>query len=208
MSTPIDFLSELGAEDGSRFMLLLERRPKWLLLLLHLRKRVRMSIREAMSTLKLRHESLRKALRYLTGIPDENAKKPFIASTRRHPLVSVEMLSYNEKFIVLTEYGWEFTNKVVRVLKKIALRYGRVDVESELGIPRIVMYQVLRRTFLDYGIEMKEEYEERIVDWQKLIRNLSVIYPLLVRIMEPEILEAIPVKVETTSGSYILYVIQ
>lgn len=207
MDVRYDFISEFGAEDGSRFLLLLERRPKWLLLLLYLRKKVRLSIKEAMELLGLSHTSLKKAIRYLSGRPDMDAKRSFIASTIYRPLISIEMLSYNEKFIILTEYGREFADKIIWFLKKIALNYGRIDVENELGIPLIEVRKYIRRKLGGLGVTDYDAYDERIIDWQRLVRRLSVKHPLLLRIMNTEVIDAIPVELWTPSKKYILYVV-
>ena len=199
----MDIIRELGAEDGSRFVLLLEHRPKWLRLVLLLRWRVRLSIREAMRILKMRHASLKNAIRYLAGSP-EPGPRSFIASTLRHPLVAVEMLSYNEKFIVLTEYGREFADKVIRLLRRIALNYGAVDVEEELGVSRIELAEYIASKL---DMANSEEYVSRLVNWHKLVERLSREQPRLVDVMDPELIGAIPVEVETTSGRYILYLV-
>lgn len=203
----IDFIAELGTENASRFILLLEKKPKWLLLVLYLRKKIRLSIREATRLLGIPYSSLKNAIRYLTGRPDREARRQFIATTLFRPLVAVEMLSYREKFLVLTEHGGEFADQVIRLLKRIALKYGRVNIEDELGIPKIEMMKYVAKVLRRHGITDYRGYEERIIDWNKLTRNLLSIYPLLLRVMNTEVIDAVPFEIEISGRKHILYVI-
>jgi len=200
----VDYLEELGAEDGSRFCILLERRPKWIKLLLLLRRRYRLSIREAVKLLSMKHESLKRAIRYLAGLPDEKQYRPFISTTRVKPLIHVEMISYNEKYLVLTEYGKEFADKVAELLKKLALRYGSVRLE-DLGISPVEAESVIRRKLLSYGIRNVESAGDRLVDWQKLYKTLVLLNPLILRVLEPDLLGFIPVEIETPGRKLTLY---
>ena len=203
----IDYLEELGAEDGSRFMLLAERKPKWILLLLLLRKHVRLSMRAARKMLSMNYNQLRKAVRYLSGMPDEKATRPFISTTRAKPLINVEMISYNEKYLVLTEYGKEFADKVILFLKRVALMYGRVSPE-DLGISRAEFEVVVARRLAEQGIKDVKTYIDRVVDWGKLARNLALTQPILLRVMDPGALGFIPIEIETASRTrYTLYLV-
>jgi len=200
----VDYLDELGAEDGSRFYILLESRPKWIKLLLLLRKRYRLSTREAMVALGLKHESLKRAIRYLAGLPDEKSLRPFVSTTRAKPLIHVEMISYNERYLILTEYGKEFADKIVRFLKKVALKYGSVRLD-ELGISVVEAESLIRRKLRDYGLRDVGSVGGNVIDWQKLQRLLALTNPLLLRVMDPNLLGFIPVEIETQSRKYLFY---
>jgi len=200
----VDFLDELGAEDGSRFYILLESRPRWIKLLLLLRRRVRLSTREALKELGMKYDSLRRAVRYLAGIPDERSKRIFISTTRAKPLIYVEMISYNEKYLILTEYGKEFADKVLRLLTKAALKYGSVRLE-DLGISTVEAESLIRRKLLEYGLKDVKNVEDRIISWQKLQKTLTLTNPLLLRVMEPGLLGFIPIDIETPTKKYSLY---
>jgi len=200
----VDYLEELGAEDGSRFYILLENRPKWIKLLLLLRRRVRLSVREALKALNMKHDSLKRAIRYLAGLPDEKSTKVFISSTRTKPLIHVEMISYNERYLVLTEYGKEFVDKVVRFLKKVALKYGSVKLE-DLGISVVEAESLIRKKLAEQGLRDVRNIEGRIIDWQKLQKALMLSNPLLLRVMEPPLLGFVQIEIETPSRKYSLY---
>jgi len=200
----VDYLEELGTEDGSKFYIMLENRPKWIKLLLLLRRRVRLSTREALKALNMKHDSLKRAIRYLAGLPDEKSSKMFVSTTRVKPLIHVEMISYNERYLILTEYGKEFVDKIVRFLKKVALRYGSLRLE-ELGISVIEAESLIRRKLAEYGVKDVKSIEDRIIDWQKLQRSLMLSNPMLLRIMEPTLLGFVPIEIETPSKKYLLY---
>jgi len=198
----IDFVGELGAEHGALFALLLERRPRWLLLLLYLRRRPGLTLREAQRLLGMRHGSLRRALRYLAGQPEPGSGRELLASTVGRPLVAVEMLGYGEKLLVLTERGREFADRVLELLRRVALELGRVDVEAELGVSR----QEVER-YAASALRQPSGAADRVVDWQRLSEALPRLHPNLPAVLTPETLGAVPIEVETPSGRRTLYII-
>lgn len=200
-----DPVAEMGVVDGSRFKLLLERRPKWLLLLLYLRKRVMLGVREAQRLLGVKYGCLRSAIRYLAGVPEPGQTPP--PSTIHRPLVSVETLSPREKYIVLTEYGREFAEKATRLLKKIVLACGGVDVERELGVARVEVEERLRETLARHNLKPHRSLEDRIVDWERVVHSLTLTHPTLLKVLNTEVVDAVPFTVETPRGTRTLYVI-
>lgn len=199
----IDYLEELGAEDGSKFLIIAELRPKWMLLLLLLRKHVRLSVKTTMKMLGMSYSQLKRAIRYLSGVPDEKATRPFISTTRVKPLIYVEMISYNEKYLMLTEYGKEFVDKVLRFLKKISIMYGRAEPE-ELGISKVEFEATVRKKLVEIGVKDVEPYVSRVIDLRKLTRNLALVQPILLRILDPIVLGYIPVEIETASKTRVI----
>lgn len=199
-----DYIELFGAKDGSKFAILIERRPKWLLLVLYLRKRYKMSFREAMTILKMNYHRFIRALRYLAGVSFNKKQVGYVTSLTSEPLVAIEALSYNEKYVVLTESGRRFAEKVISYLKSVALEYGKVDVEDELGIPKIAVMTELRKSLPTIKAE---KYEDRIVSFDKLVANLSMVNPRLLAVIKPEVIDAYPIEIRTPSKKHVLYVI-
>lgn len=202
-----DYLKMFGVKDGSRFVLLLEKRPKWLLLLLHLRKSVRLSFKEARNILKMDHSSLLRAIQYLGGISIKSRKREvgYITSMTSDPLIAVEALSYKEKYIVLTEYGRSFTDKIVDYLKDVVLTYGKVDVEKDLRLSWIEVVKVLQRS-LPPNVK-PDDFLEKLVSIDKVVSKLANDSPRLLYILKPELIGLEPVEIITPMKKFRLFVL-
>ena len=201
----VDYVALFGAKDGSRFAILLERRPKWLLLILYLRKYTRLSFKEARRLLNVDYSGLAKAVRYLACINPRDARRPGHAvSPVGDPFIAVEVLSQREKYLVLTEYGRSFAEKVIDYLKYVAVTHGYVDVEERLGVAKLFLFTELKRRLPEVDVE---KYERRVISLEELVSKLSVVNPRLIPLIKPEVIDAVPVEIVTPRRTYVLYVV-
>lgn len=192
-----DYTSVFGQKEGLVVRTLIEERPKWVVLLLQLRKSGTMSVSEVKNAVKLSYRSLKTAVYYLGGV---NLGKGASATTVPHitplgvsPIVSVIRIPGNKKYVTLTDYGEKFTARIVNYLKDVALRLGAVDVESEYGIPRVTLMSELSSKFpnVDQGMLMS-----RFVSFESLAVALARTRPSLLAVMRPDLIDAIPVELE------------
>jgi len=201
----VDYIKVFGAKDGSRFAILLEREPKLLLLILYLRKRIRLSFGEVRKLLNVDYSWLAKAIRYLAGLDPKDTRRPgYVVSPVGEPFIAVEVLSRKEKYLVLTEYGRSFAEKVVDYLKHVAVSYGYVDVEKKLGVAKIFLLTELKKKLPEVDVE---KYEKRVISLEELISRLSVANPRLIPLMKPEIIDAVPIEIVTPRRTHVLYVV-
>lgn len=205
VTVTIDYIKALGTKDGARFALLLEQRPKWLLLILYLRKYGKLSFGEVRKLLNLDYRAFTLAISYLAGLRPEDLKRTgYLTSPVGDPFIAVEVLTQREKYLVLTEYGRSFAEKVVDYLKYIAVKYGYVDVEKKFGVARIALLTELKKRFPELDVE---KYEKRVISFEELISKLSTVDPQLITIMKAEVIDAIPVELVTPRKTYTLYLV-
>jgi len=190
-----DYTSVFGIKEGIVVRMLVEDRPKWLLLILYLRKVGAMSLSEATSKVNIHYNSIRSAVRYLGGVDIRSHTPPAVSVTPlgTEPIVYVIRMPVRKKIIALTEYGTQFANRVVNYLKDVAVRVGGVDVESRYGIPKVVLVSELKRRFPDAD---QARLMTRFVSFDELTIKLVKVKPELVALMRPELIDAVPVELE------------
>ncbi|MEM4583994.1 MAG: hypothetical protein QXV28_07000 [Ignisphaera sp.] len=175
--------------------MLIEDRPKWLLLVLYLRKLGAMTLSEAMSKVNIHYNSLKNAIKYLGGVDIKSDTSPIISATPLgiEPLIYVIRMPVRRKIIALTEYGIQFANRVVNYLKDVAIRMGGVDVESRYGIPKVVLLSELKRMFPDAD---QTKLMTRFVSFEELAIKLVKVKPELVMLMRPDLIDGVPIELE------------
>lgn len=195
MSQIPDYTSVFGVKEGIVVRMLVEDRPKWLLLVLYLRKLGAMTLTEVSSRINIHYNSIRSAVRYLGGVDIKLHTPPTISVTPlgTEPIVYVIRMPVRKKIIALTEYGAQFANRVVNYLKDVAVRMGGVDVESRYGIPKVVLVSELKRRFPDAD---QVRLMTRFVSFDELAVKLVKVRPELVVLMRPELIDAVPVELE------------
>ncbi|MEM1693966.1 MAG: hypothetical protein QXE75_05020 [Sulfolobales archaeon] len=190
-----EYTSIFGVKEGVIVKMFVESRPKWLLLILYLRKLGAMTLSDISSRINIRYNGIRNAVKYLGGVDLRSPSPPPIPTTPLgiDPIVYVIRMPPRKKIIVLTEYGEQFANRVVNYLKEVALRLGRVDVETRYGIPKVMLMTELKRRYPDAD---QVKLLTRFVSFDELIAKLIKVKPELVQVMRPELIDAVPIELE------------
>lgn len=192
-----DYVSVFGHREGLVVKTLVEERPKWILLLLQLRKSGSMTVSEAKRAVKLGYRSLRTAVYYLGGVSLGRGASQAVASHATPlgipPVLQVIRVPGNKKYLSLTDYGEQFASRLVGYLKDVAVRLGGVDVESEYGIPRVTLLSELSSRFPDVD---HNRLLSRFVSFDTLVASLARVNPQLLAVMRPELIDAVPVELE------------
>lgn len=192
-----DYSKVFGHREGMIVRTLLEERPKWVVLLLQLRKSGSMTLSEARVSANISYKSLKTALRYLggssTGRGDCSSVLPAVTPLGVEPVLQVIRVPGNKKYITLTDYGERLVSRILEYLREVAIRLGRVDVESEYGIPRVVLLNELAIKFP--GAD-ETKLVERLVSFDSVVVQLARLKPSLLAVMRPELVDAVPVVLE------------
>lgn len=205
---PSRYVKYLGVEDGTIFSILLEERPKWLVLVMLLRKKIKMKLREAKELTGMRHEQLRRAIGYLSGVNIKAGEKILSTSTRARPLIFVEELSARIKILGLTKYGAEFAEKVHRMLIDMASKLGAVNVEKDLGISSVMLRSLVEEKLEELGIRDVDPDSVIIIDLDRFLSRMAMYDPYLYRVIEyTEILDAVPIEIPTPAKKHVLYML-
>lgn len=195
----------MGTENAAKFIILAERRVKWLLLLLYLNRNLRLSIRQAMRLTGMSYDSLRHALRYLGGIPDPRTRRlgrrSLITSNTVEPLVSLEELSPNEKYIVLTQHGRRFVESIRNFIVYVALRYGTVDVRRDYAVTEASVIKQIT----EQGFEDPYKVLHRLVSWERVRYFFVKRFPSALPILKPELYGFIEVRLRVGNTKIELY---
>lgn len=213
MSQIPDYTSIFGMREGLVVKTLIEDRPKWVLLILCLRKYGTMTVSEARIRINLGYRSIKTALKYLSGV-ELGRREVLHPATPITPL-GIEPIVYlirmpgNKKLITLTEYGVQFANRIVNYLKDVAMRLGGVDIESKYGIPKVTLISELSSRFPNID---QSKLLSRFVSFDELAINLAKARPSLLSVMRPDLIDAVPVELEIavdrrTSKKLLLYLI-
>lgn len=206
-----------STRERSVIRVIVENRPKWISMLLYLRKNGVMTMRDLRSAVRMSYASLKRALYYLGGIEVGKergfAYQPPLTPLGIEPLVTLISLSPRKKYIALTEHGEEFTNNLVRYLKTLVRKYGSVDIESKYGIPRVYVVNELSKKVKSAS----ERDVENIVSLDELYLNITRENPRLLQllrpdILRPELLDMVPLELTVVTGKGIkkllLYLVQ
>ncbi|MEM1560158.1 MAG: hypothetical protein QXK24_00900 [Ignisphaera sp.] len=195
-----DYTTIFGIKEGIVVRMLIENRPKWLLLILYLRKFGAMTLSEIMSRLNIHYGSIKNAIKYLAGVDLKTSTQitSHITPLGVEPLLYVIRIPTKKKIVTLTDYGLQFSNKIVDYLKDIAIKLGSIDVEAKYGIPKIILLNELKQRFPNID---KINLLTRLVSFDELIVKLAKTKPELVSLMRPELIDAIPIELEVAVDS-------
>lgn len=196
------YMSVLGAREGMIVRTLVEERPKWVLLLLYLRKLGILGVSEAKRIVRISYDSLRSALKYLGGVElgrNFSPIAPAVTPIGLEPAVKVIRTPGNRKMITLTEYGLGLASKVVDLLKRIALGYGAVDVERKYGIPRVIVMSEISSRFPGGNPEI---LASKVVSLDELVINLSKSYPHALPLVRMDLIDAVPIELDIAVDRY------
>ncbi|MEM1694359.1 MAG: hypothetical protein QXL19_08875 [Ignisphaera sp.] len=193
-----NYTSIFGIKEGIVIRMLVENRPKWLLLILYLRKFGAMTLSEIMSRLNIHYGSIKNAIKYLAGVDLKTPTLTHITPLGIEPILYVIRIPTKKKIVTLTDYGLQFSNKIVDYLKDIAIKLGSIDVEAKYGIPKIILLNELKQRFPNVD---KINLLTRLVSFDELIVKLAKTKPELVSLMRPELIDAIPIELEIAVDS-------
>lgn len=205
-----------STREKSVIRVVMENRPKWISMLLHLRKSGVMTMRDLRSLNRMSYASLKRALYYLGGIEIGKEKgfayQPPVTPLGIEPLVTVITLSPRKKYIALTERGEEFANKLANYLKTLVRKHGSVDIESKYGIPRVYVVNELSKKMKSVS---ERVIEHNIVSLDELYVNIARENPRLLQLLRPDVvnlLDLIPIELTVVTGKgikkLIVYLVQ
>lgn len=209
----MEALFSFSTKERGVVKVLLENKPKWIALLLYLKKKGVMSLREVRQEVKMSYTSLKRAIMYLGGIELGRGKTPMFQSPITplgiEPLISVIMVSHYKKYITLTDRGEQFAENLAVFLKSLITRYGYVDVERKYGVSMVYVYEELAKKLRN----VPENIESRLVSYDELLYNLSTRDPRLIdvlrpEIVKPELLDMVPIEISIAGRrKIILYLV-
>lgn len=173
-----------GPEDHALFVVLLEKRPKWILLLVHLYNKTVLNMSSAARDVGLKYESLKRAVRYLAGVSAGRSGIP-VSSTSIRPFIRVEEISKRDKFLMLTERGESFAESVINFVNEVVREYGRTDITRQ-GMSPTTVRAAIASKLKSRGFNIEDYDVNTIILEDELLKRISVSAPLLLSIIKPE----------------------
>lgn len=173
-----------GPEEHALFIILLEKRPKWILLLVYLYNKTVMNMSTAARSVGLKYESLKRAIRYLSGVSAGRSGIP-VSTTSIRPFIRLEEISKRDKFLMLTERGESFAESVIVFVNEVVRMYGRSDITKH-GISPSVVKAAIASKLKSRGLSIEDYDVDTIVLEDEFIRRITASTPTLLSIVNPE----------------------